>query len=282
MNDYKEIKNPTKQEVLQAMSQSAYMAVLVENPEAVAQSIGDAKHLHELYNTLDEVAASKQEKLRKVPEGTYSSRLLEDGSTSELPEDVLKARERRDAKANRAIDAQVGRWWDKRGLNVAFDYPHRRLATAGVQWMNSHDFIEDDISRELHDADGRAMESNLPPVGEPSAMLLSWISALFLVSNKAIYQRMVKEWAGNVWNRDTLLFATDYPEIKTPFYRLLNDYMAYHMAHKEEASADPYYYFDGTFGAYLERNLPKEIYFPTVTFETYRRFYPDNGTNSKD
>lgn len=285
VNDYKEKKRPSSDDVISAMSQSAYMMGLVEKPEAVAQGIGDAKYLHDFYNTLDEVAARKHEKVRKVPEGTYSSRLLEDGSESEYPEDVLKARERRDDQANRRIDAQVERWWIKRGLNHATEYPHRKIVTAMLQWMNTHFFLEDKIAEEIQAADERAEKSKVTPaVGEPSANLVAWLSSYFLITHKEIYVYLLNRWRSNPQyvDKDFLNIddITQYtPEIKKPLFKMMNEYFDYHLSHLDEASENPYYYFDGTFGRFVESNLPKSIYYPDITLDTYRRFYPDDFTS---
>lgn len=282
MNDYKEKKNPSSEDVIRAMSQSAYMAALVERPEAVAQNIGDAKYLHDFYNTLDEVAASKHEKVRKAPEGTYSSRLLEDGSKSELPEDVLKARERRDEQANRRINAQVERWWIKRGLNTATEYPHRKIITAILQWVNTHQFLEDAIAAEIQAADERAEKSTVKPaLGEPSAMLVAWIASYFLITHKDIYVYLLNRWKSEPQFTDKdRLFVDDitqwHPEIKKPLFKLLNDFFAYHLSHLDETTDNPYYYYDGTFGSFIDHNPPKSIYYPEITLDIYRRFYPDD------
>lgn len=282
MQLYKEIKNPSPDDVIRAMSQSAYMAALVETPEAVAQGIGDAQHLHAFYNTLDEAAAIRHEKMRKVPEGTFSSRLLEDGSTNEYPEDVLKARERRDEQANRRINAQVERWWIKRGLNHATEYPHRKIITAALQWINGHAFLETPIAQEIQAADERAEKSTIrPALGEPSALLVSWLSSYFLITHKEIYTYLLNCWKHNPTKPDIdRLYVDDitewHPEIKKPLFKLFNDFFAYHMAHLDETTDNPYFYFDGTFGGFVDNNLPDSIFYPEITLDTYRRFYPDD------
>lgn len=282
MDYYKEISNPTYLETITALSQSAYMMVMVETPECAAQGIGDAQYLHDYYNTLDEVAAARHEKVRKVPSGTYSSRILEGGGKSELPEDVLKARERRDDRANKAINAQIERWWNKRGLNIATEYPHRMIMTAAVHWLNGHRFLETPIAKEIGAADARAEESKvLPARGEPSANLISWISAYFLVTHKEIYLDLLREWRENPTNVDKTGCFNDAiveyrPRIKSLLFELLNQFFDYHFSHLDEVTDDPYLYFDGTFSGFVENNLPESVFFPNITLDTYRRFFPDD------
>lgn len=278
MKGYKTIKNPTFDDALDAVSQCAREAYLLGNREAVIDDIGAAALLHPILNEIDEAAAIKHAKHRRLPLDSFSSRLLEDGSTSDHAEDVKEARKRRDKKAAYMIDKYTAIEWERLGYSRGRDYPFRRVVAMATRFIQAHVYLRDEIAMEAASADMAAEQSTTAPKrGEPTANLLSWASAFWLIRNPDVYKGLLQEWRDNLHSEEPLEpIEEGHPEIREDFFHMLHVYFQYHLANKEQAAKDdPSFYFEKTFSAVMAQNLPDEIFSPVIPADVYERYFPN-------
>lgn len=278
MKGYKTIKNPSYSDVVDAFSQCAREAYLLGNREAVLDDIGAAALLHPILNEIDEAAAIKYAKRRRLPADSFSSRLLEDGNTSDRAEDVREAQKRRDKKASALIDKYTQAEWERLGYSHGRDYPFRRIAAMGTRFIQAHVYLRDEIALEAASADMAAEQGSTPPKqGEPTANLILWASAFWLVRNPEAYKGLLAEWRENLRNPEPLEpIEEGHPEVRDDFFRMLHLYFQYHLVNKDQAVTDiPSFYFERTFGAIMEQNIPQEVFFPIIPADVYERYFPN-------
>lgn len=277
MKGYKTIKNPTYNDIVDAVSQCAREAYLLGNREAVLDDIGAAALLHPILNEIDEAAAIKHAKRRRLPADSFSSRLLEDGSTSDRAEDVREAQKRRDKKASTLIDKYTQTEWERLGYSHGRDYPFRRMTHMSTRFIQAHAYLRDEIALEAATADMAAeKDTKSPKRGEPTANLMLWFSAFWLVSNPEAYKGLLAEWRENLRNPEPLEpIEEGHPEIRDNYFDMLHKFFKYHLAHKDNISDVPSFYFEENFDALVSQNLPKEAFFPVVPIELYGRYFPN-------
>lgn len=303
MKGYKTIKEPTPGDIISAAVKLSYESAILTSAQAAIDKIGDAAYLHAYYNTVDEVAARNYASEIGLPEDTYSSRQQADGSMSEFPEDVLAARKRRSPEASEAIDAKALDMWHKRKLNIRCYYPYFALIGIAINYVKAHCFLDDSIGKEINRVDDEAENNKdvgkLYQSGDPSANLISWLTAVFLTTHDKYYKTLLKEWIAYINNPVTQTrkviehvsidgtipeayakYLSEYvpthdrhPEIKRDFFGLLDAYFTFHTANKDKkeiASRGPY--FEGTFYAFIDQYEAPSIYVPNITEATYRRY----------
>lgn len=303
MKGYKTIKEPTPGDIISAAVKLSYESAILTSAQAAIDKIGDAAYLHAYYNTVDEVAARNYASEIGLPEDTYSSRQQADGSMSEFPEDVLAARKRRSPEASEAIDAKALDMWHKRKLNIRCYYPYFALIGIAINYVKAHCFLDDSIGKEINRVDDEAENNKdvgkLYQSGDPSANLISWLTAVFLTTHDKYYKTLLKEWIAYINNPVTQTrkviehvsidgtipeayakYLSEYvpthdrhPEIKRDFFDLLDAYFTFHTANKDKkeiASRGPY--FEGTFYAFIDQYEAPSIYVPNITEATYRRY----------
>lgn len=307
MKGYKTIKQPTPDDIIQAAIKVSYMATILTSAQAAADKVGDAAYLHDIYNTVDEVAAMNYAAEIGQPKDTFSSRRQADGSKSEFPEDVLAARKRRSPEASRAIDAKALDIWHKYRLKHQRSYPYFAIVDIATGYVNAHCFLGDTIGQEINRTDilaGEADESVYPHAkGNPSANLVSWLTAVFLTVHDKYYKTLLKEWIAYIDYQTTQtrqalehlridgtitgafanclaervptyarhLYAR-HPEIKRDFFKLLDDYFTFHFNNKEALNSEDAPTFELTFNAFIEQYSAIAIFVPNITEDTYRRY----------
>lgn len=302
MKGYKTIKGPTPDDIVQAAIKVSYMATILTSAQAAADKVGDAAYLHADYNTVDEVAAREYAAEIGQPEDTFSSRRQADGSESEAPEDVKAARKRRSPEASRAIDAKALDMWRKRRLDQQRFYPYFALVDLAVNYVNAHCFLGDTIGQEINRTDylaEHADENTYPhDKGDPSANLVSWLTAVFLTVHDKYYKTLLKEWIAYIddpltQTRQALEhlridgtitgayanYLAEYvptydrhPEIKRDFFKLLDDYFTFHLNNKEALNGNDVLTFELTFNAFIEQYPAPTLFVPNITEDTYRRY----------
>ena len=301
MKGYKTVKGPTPDDIIQAAIKVSYMATILTSAQAAADNIGDAAYLHAAYNTVDEVAARDYAAEIGQPEDTFSSRRQADGSESEYPEDVKAARKRRSPEAAEAIDAKALGMWYKRKLDQQRFYPYFALLDLAINYVNAHCFLGDTLGQEINRADEAAERAeyvgNPHPKGDPSANLISWMSAVFLTTHGAYYKTLLKEWIAYIDDPDTekrKAFAPRFdgvitgayanyleeyvplydrhPEIKRDFFSLLDDYFSFHLQNKEALNGEDVLTYELTFNAFIEQYPAAAIFVPNISEDTYRRY----------
>lgn len=277
MKGYTTIKNPSYNDLIDAVSQCARESYLLGNREAVLDNVGAAALLRPILNELDEAAAIKYAKRRKLPLDSFSSRLMEDGSTSDHAEDVKEARKRRDKKAAYMIDKYTAIEWERLGYSRSKDYPFRRMTNMSARFVSAHVYLRDKIAIEIASADMAAeQDTKHPKKGEPTTNLLLWFSAFWLVSNPEAYMGLLDEWRENLGNEEPLEpIEEGHPEIRDNYFDMLHKFFEYHLAHKDNISDVPSFYFEENFDALVSQNLPKEAFFPVVPIELYGRYFPN-------
>lgn len=276
MKGYKTIKNPTYNDIVEAASQCAREAYLLGNREAVLDDIGAAALLHPILNEIDEAAAIKYAKRRRLPADSFSSRLLEDGSTSDHAEDVREAQKRRDKKAACMIDKYTAAEWERLGYSHGRDYPFRRMTHMSARFVSAHAYLRDNIAAEINAAHMAAeQDTKHPNGGDPTETLLEWFSAFWLVSNPEAYMGLLDEWRENLGNEEPLEpIEEGHPEVRDNYFDMLHKFFEYHLAHKDNVSENPAFYFEENFDALVSQNLPKEAFFPVIPIEVYGRYFP--------
>lgn len=290
MKGYKTIKDPTGADIISATIKVSYMATILTSAQAAADKVGDAAYLHDTYNTVDEVAASMYAAEIGQPEDTFSSRRQADGSKSEYPEDVKAARKRRSPEASEAIDAKALDIWRRHKTHIEEDYPFFAVLGLAINYVNAHCFLCDDIGQEINRADFAAEQADYTGTtyikGDPSANLISWLTAVFLTTHEKYYKALLKDWINTISSMEAYLSAdvvadsrtysriyTQFPQIRMDFFRLLDDYFSFHFANsKKAAKGNSGVDFEGTFNAFVEQYAAPTLFVPNISEDTYRRY----------
>lgn len=306
MKGYKTIKQPTPDDIIRAAIKVSYMATIITSAQAAADKVGDAAYLHDIYNTVDEVAAMNYAAEIGKPKDTFSSRRQADGSKSKYPEDVKNARKRRSPEVSEAIDAKALDIWHKHRPKYMRFYPYFAIFDLAEEYANAHCFLDDAIGQEINRTDllaGDADESVYQHAkGDPSANLLSWLTAVFLTVHDKYYKTLLKEWIAYIDDPTTQTrqvleplhidgpttgdiskavseYLAEYvptyarhPEIKRDFFKLLDDYFAFHFNNKEALNGEDVPTFEFTFNAFIEQYSVIAIFVPNITEDTYRRY----------
>lgn len=281
MKGYKTVQTQMPSDIISAAVKLSYEATILTSAQAAIDKIGDAAYLHDLYSVYDERAAREYAAEIGQPEDTFT-------------------RKGRSPEASKAIDAKALGMWRERETDIRRYYPYFALINLAVTYVNAHCFLEDSLGQEISRVDGKAEDSKEPyPSGEPSANLISWLTAVFLTTHDKYYKTLLKEWIAYIDDPYTqtrqaiehihidstmpdayVNYISEYvptherhPEIKRDFFKLLDDYFTYHIANKDNGEITkrgPY--FEGTFYAFIDRYDAPTLFVPNITEATYRRY----------